>query len=353
VERVEASAAGPASPTSLLALQRAAGNRAVARMVADAATKEDRADRVALTALGMRGNRRMSVAQAVGAVTGTDVSGVPVRRAAVPGAAGVAKHGAVSIAPGADSKVLAHELAHVALGHDADGRAHHFVRSERPEIGNLDDLVSDARRMANAHSSAGLMRWGRFTAAAGGMAPIEIAERLSSTTRSQATEMRIRYLYTVRCGLVDMRHFYQLMYVGLTMGNASAVHQGREHELEAEASSRFAPEDTVSNALGALFGSQQSSLERVDAFLGNLRTYLARCGPADWGRMPVSEQDTVVDYYDARDAAGVPVHQNETAMPAPPVRTTAAAGPTRGIFPFVQSVTDGQWNTYSGIVDEE
>lgn len=340
---------GEAPQASPAALQRALGNRRLARLAG--ASKEEQADRVALAALGLRGNRTISIADAVGAVTKTDLSQVEVRRERLPGAEGVARDGSVEIDWGADAQVLAHELAHVALGHDADGRAHYFTSAERPQIGNLDAIVADAQRMANNTSLLGGMRWGRFTAAAGGQAAGEIGERLVSQERTSRGDMRVRYLYTVRCGLVDMRHFYQLMYLGLTVGNASAVMEGREHELNAEASSRFAPEDTVSNALGALFGSRQSTFQRVSTFVSNLREFLSLCGPADWGRMTSSEQDTVVNYYSARTASGSPLHPSETATPSPPVRTTAAAAPTRGIYPFVFGVTGSTWNMYSDIVE--
>lgn len=196
-----------------------------------------------------------------------------------------------------------------------------------------------------------------MTGRSGGTAALEVAEDFSSTRRSGSNEMQVRYLYTVRCGLVDMRHFYQLMYIALLQGNEEAVRQGREHEMTAEASSRFAPEDTTSNALGALFGSRQSWVQTVDAFTANLRAFLEHCNPADWASMTPAEQDTVVDHYVARDGAGRPLHVNETANPQPPVTSTRAARPNRGIYPFVMSSSGSTklgWalNTYTGIVDE-
>lgn len=317
---------------------------------------EEAADEVALAAMDRRARDRVPIATAVGRVTGLDVGHVLVRRGGVPGgAAGAASREGVRLGPGADAHVLAHELAHVALGH-GDGE-HRFVRTERPQIGSLDDVVADASRIANAHGAAGFMRWGRFTAASGGLAALEVLEGAASAERSSNNQMRVRYLYTTRCGLVDMRHFYQLMYIALLEGNEEAVRQGREHELTAEASSRFAPEDTTSNALGALFGSRQSWVQRVGTFTSNLRTFLDRCNPADWAAMTPAEQDTVVDFYAARDGAGRPLHANETANPRPPVPSTRAARPNRGIHPFVMASTGSTevgWalNAYTGIVDE-
>ena len=263
----------------------------------------------------------------------------------------MAKGGVVTLAPDADAHVLAHELAHVALGHDSDGGAHHFERSERPQIGNIDEIMSEASGIANRVSTFG-MDWGSFVAAAGGNTFGTVGAGIVSA-HSGGGDLRKRYLYTVRCGLIDFRHFYQLMYIGLMLSNRDAVEAGRDHELTSEATSRFAAEDTVSNALGALFGSQQSRLERVATFLGNLRVFLNRCGPADWSRMTPADQDTVVEYYGARNADRTPLHQNESSTPAPPVTTTDAAAPTHGIFPFTQAIGWGnQWNMFTGTVDD-
>ncbi|SFR61294.1 eCIS core domain-containing protein [Halogeometricum limi] len=186
-----------------------------------------------------------------------------------------------------------------------------FTRGERGQISNVDDVVKTAETLAD-ETSLGLMRWGRFTAAAEGVGAWE-----ALTTPESGSQGRLsnRYLFTCRCGLIDMRHFYQLMYIGVVASNETATEKGREHELSAEPQSRFAPEDTTSNALGAYFGSQQSWFQQPSTFVSNLRSFLQQCAPVDFAAMPRADQDTVVDFYAARTATGEPATPRETAVP--------------------------------------
>jgi hypothetical protein len=237
--------------------------------------------------------------------------------------------------------LLAHELAHVAQG---DGVLRRFTRAEESEISTLDEVVAQAQQRADATADLPLMMsWGRFVAANGGMAAQEVvaghagaASRAAGGTGPGASARPARtnskrYMFSCLCGLVDMRHFYQLMYIGLLNGNQEAVAEGREHELTAEATSRFAAEDSPSNALGAYFGSQQSIAERRSVFVANLRAYLAHCHPIDYRALPVDQRNAILDWY-AVDGTSPPAHPNQAAFPNME-RIPACSG--LGMFPFV------------------
>lgn len=275
----------------------------------------------------------------------------------------VFRHGQYDPRTSNGKHLIAHELAHVmqqqrGAGGDAGGAVvqrlssvrpgeflFRFVASERDDIANLDAVIATAKRVAKARGALGMMRWGRFVAGMGGSGAIEAIAPSSGSTRGGQEN---RYLFTCRCGLIDMRHFYQLMYIALLQGNRAATEAGREHELHAEETSRFAPEDTPSNAMGALFGDQQSWIETQGTFLANLRTFLNYCQPVDFARLPASEQNAVVDFYSARAASGAPLHPNESALPAMG-RIASCSG--AGMFPFVLAGPDLERKTLSGVID--
>ena len=123
-----------------------------------------------------------------------------------------------------------------------------MIKSEENSIGNLSEAVATARRVAEQKGAFGMMRWGRFTAAMGGVGAWEALT--SPSSGSTAPTPPPRYIYTCRCGLIDLRHFYQLMYIALLTSEERAIRNGVEHEESAEASSRYAPEDITSNAKG-------------------------------------------------------------------------------------------------------
>jgi hypothetical protein len=191
------------------------------------------------------------------------------------------------------------------------------------------------------------MRWGRFVAANGGSAAGEVISRAAGGTGSTARTNSHRYLFTCLCGLVDMRHFFQLMYSGLLEGNAAAVERGREHELEAEATSRFAAEDTPSNALGAYFGSEQSTIQRQSVFVSNLRAFLGHCHPIDYDALPEAQRTQILDWY-AVDGTNPPAHPNEQAYPNM-ARIPACGG--LGMFPFVLDGTTEHLNRIAGLAE--
>lgn len=252
--------------------------------------------------------------------------------------------------------LLAHELAHVAQG---GGVLRRFTRAEEGDIATREEVVAQATQRADATAEVPLlMSWGRFVSANGGMAAREVvaghagaASRAAGGTGAgaSATPGRTnskRYLFSCLCGLIDMRHFFQLMYIGLLQGNRDAVAEGREHELTAEPTSRFAAEDSPSNALGAYFGSQQSVAERRSVFVANLNAYLGLCRPIDYRALPPDQRRMILDWY-AVDGTNPPAHPNEAAYPNME-RIPACAG--LGMFPFVIDRDDGgAFNRIEGV----
>jgi Domain of unknown function (DUF4157) len=224
-------------------------------------------------------------------------------------------------------------------------RLQRFTTGERGEIRDLDTVVSTAQRIAAERGAAGMMRWGRFVAGASAFGALEAV----GSTSSRTSTLPARYVFTCRCGLVDMRHFYQMMYIALIQGNRPATEAGREHELTAEETSRFAPEDTPSNALGALFGEEQSWFERQSTFVSELRRFLSLCRPVDFTALSPADQNTIVDYYSARGPSGAPLHQAQSAIPAH--LTIAGCAGLTGMFPFVFAGPDIEWKTLSGEVE--
>lgn len=181
--------------------------------------------------------------------------------------------------------------------------------SEAGQVGNLDEVVASARRVASQQGAVGLMRWGRFTAGMGGVGAWEALT--SPQSGSTVATPFPRYVYTCRCGLIDMRHFYQLMYISLLRGEDTAIQMGDEHERNAEAASRYAPEDMTSNALGAEFGAARSVVQRQSTFVSELRSFLAKCDPVDWHKLSAAKRACIVKYY-AVDADGGS-HRRQTA----------------------------------------
>src|SRR3546814_1357477 len=137
---------------------------------------------------------------------------------------------------------------------------------------------------------------------AGGQSISSILNGSLDSGPSNTARLENRYLVSCQCGMIDMRHFYQLMYIAATITNAHATDMGRDHELEAEATSRFAAEDTTSNALGAYFGANNinSVYTTVATFVDRLRTFLERCRPIDFNGLPQGEQDAIVSLYRER-----------------------------------------------------
>ncbi len=217
--------------------------------------------------------------------------------------------------------------------------------SERSNIGNASDAVSDAERVLKDKSFLGLVRWGRFTAAMGGFGGFEWLEKKTSlpTGSRRGKNTNPRYIYTCKAGLIDLRHFHQLAYIALLRGSKKAVEQGKAHEEHAEARSRYAPEDITSNALGAHFGSQQSVFTKTSTYVKNFKDFLDKLGPIDWNSLSKAQQDCIVKYY-AIDLDG-DSHRKQTAgSDGDPCKVCSGSS----TFPFPIDASDGAL-----IVEEE
>jgi len=128
-----------------------------------------------------------------------------------------------------------------------------------------------------------------------------------------------------------MRHFFQLLYisnfaagfetVSQQEANRIATQKGREHELTAEAASRFGAEDTPSNALGALTNVGLAATPGPDAVFDAIKDTLTRCGPVDWSSLSKASKDTIIHYYGdmvadpAKAGDMIPKNQEQTAVP--------------------------------------
>jgi hypothetical protein len=230
-----------------------------------------------------------------------------------------------------------------------------FEKSERNKIAKIDDVLKTAADVAQKSAGYSYVDWGDFVRKAGGWAATDKLKK-GINSKVQTVPLPNRYVLTCRCGLVDMRHFYQMMYIARTYrsapflmqadgANRQATFDGREHELKSEATSRFAAEDTPSNALGANLGSTIERNLTPKEFLEQLNAHLRICMPIDFATLSSAEQDLVVNFYGDRGAGGVPVHQNESALPA-----ALALAPCRSKsqdFPFKIDARDSDKKTIS------
>src|SRR5262249_32008630 len=152
----------------------------------------------------------------------------------------------------------AHSLSRSVLTRDGVLRPEHreqgvlrrFEAGERDQISSLDAVLTTARRMATASETSaqdvvmGLLcgfsglNWPLFVSEAGGLTVFD-ALAARSGVRVNPGALANRYLVSCRCGMIDMRHFYQLMYIAIVRNNRYATALGREHELQAEPTSRF------------------------------------------------------------------------------------------------------------------
>jgi hypothetical protein len=398
--------AGLSEPDAVLWLQRAAGNAATTRLLAARRGTQRGSTGVERGGQPLAPSTRAALERSFG----RDLSDVRLHdgpdagRAARAAGAIAYAHGAdvvldrsaLPAAPQAEQFVVAHEVAHViqqrgtaasAAGRrpsrgsragepaerEADAAAaralagvsvgplrqraaagvlSRFEVSERNRIASLSAVISTARDIATRSMVRTTLvtgiDWPTFVNKAGGFSAFDAVARWFDISSNSVASLPNRYLITGRCGMVDMRHFYQLMYVALVRGNARATQMGREHELNSEPTSRFAAEDTPSNALGALFGAgyADDNDSSPDVFADALQSYLQRCDPVDFSALPVAEQDQIVHFYGDRDAAGVPLNQNEAATPAV-LSIATLAGHDRS-FPFyvepgdAKTITDTQ-----------
>jgi hypothetical protein len=202
----------------------------------------------------------------------------------------------------------------------------------------------------------------RFVQNAGGQ-PVskEIDRKLGThSTAKLASMLQPRYLLTRRAGLLDMQHFIELLYISqfassafLSGGNRAATRKGREHELTSESESRFGPEDTVSNAIGAYTGTRLAAIPPSDDLFDTIKDMLDRTDPVDFASLSPASKDKVRHFYGdlvadpAPKVSGdlIPAHQNSTALPD--VLDLPEFAGTERSFPFELDTDDPDRKTIS------
>ena len=248
-------------------------------------------------------------------------------------------------------KLLGHELTHVVQQKADPGQDRRVQRfqiphgtvtiDERPFIApTVADLLTTIQNIINRATirGSGFLNPDRvdmdlLVQLAGGQ-PVQARIDQSLGTHSvtpQPSLLNYRYLFTCRCGFIDMRHFLQLMYISnffasitpnAMQANSGATRQGRQHELSSEPESRFGPEDTPSNALGAFTGVQLAVIPQPVDLMNAIRDTLQRCGPVNFSSLSAASRTAIIDYYSAMvpDPAHaghtMPANPNESALPA-------------------------------------
>jgi hypothetical protein len=269
--------------------------------------------------------------------------------------------GAGRYAPGtaAGDHLLGHELTHVVQGGSTLKRFHlpHGTHQgakydETPKMaGTYAAMLATIQSIIAASVSYGTtVSMDTFVENCGGSsAGRKISTKLGSDMPTIKSMLLPRYLLTRRAGLLDMRHFFQLLYISHfvsgaspgTNGNRSATRQGREHELEAESESRFGAEDATSNAIGAYTGSRLAGSPQSGDLFSTIKDMLDRCDPVDFDALSAPSKSAVLHFYGdlvndpkAKSPGDmIPANQNESAVP-PLLTIPEFAGKERS-FPFV------------------
>ena len=256
----------------------------------------------------------------------------------------------------AGRRMLAHELTHVVQQRRGGERVQRFTTAERPLIArDLAAMMAVVQALVTASTGpAGDVIMDKLVTLAGGRpAGAALPGPLRSSGPRGPCMLTLRYLFTSRCGLVDMRHFFQLMYISWFMDTGSsqmaargATRRGIEHELTSEAPSKFGPEDLTSNALGAWTATRLAVFPQRDDLIARVRETLERCAPVTFDTLSPASQASLVNFYAALGSTGEPVNQNRTALALiPPV--SELAGTDRS-FPFELDDDDPTKATISG-----
>lgn len=264
-------------------------------------------------------------------------------------------HRAPDLASSAGRRLLAHELTHVVQQRQFGPRVQRFTTGERPQIAdNLAAMMAVIEALATASSNGDQVNMDAFVRRAGGQtATAGLPDSLRSAEPPLPNGLTVRYLFTRRCGLVDMRHLIQLMYISWFLDSGvhnqsarGATRRGIEHERTSEAASRFSGEDLTSNALGAWTATRLAVLPQRDDLVARLRDTLQRCAPVDFGALSATSQAAIVTFYAARTSTGEPLNQNTTAVALIPV-IPELAGTDRS-FPFDLDDADPNRATIGG-----
>jgi hypothetical protein len=256
----------------------------------------------------------------------------------------------------AGRRMLAHELTHVVQQRRGGERVQRFTTAERPLIArDLAAMMAVVQTLVTASSTAaGDVNMDKLVTLAGGRtAGAALPEPLRSSGPGGPYLLILRYLFTSRCGLVDMRHFFQLMYiswftnvVNSQMAARGATRRGIEHELTSEAASKFGPEDLTSNALGAWTATRLAGFPQRDDLIARVRETLERCAPVTFDALSPASQASLVKFYAALGPTGEPVNQDCTALALTP-SVPELAGTDRS-FPFELDDDDPARATISG-----
>lgn len=203
--------------------------------------------------------------------------------------------------------LLAHELTHVVQQQSTpkEPRLQRFAASETSKIAPaFQDMLTQIKQLIDAATTNGQLDWEFLVEISGGFsAGRQIDKALGSNDPTIKSRLLTRYLFTCRCGLIDMRHFMQLLYISNfatavsqseATGNRGATSKGREHELTAESASRFGAEDTPSNALGAATNLALPGLPKPDAVFDAIKDTLTRCDPIGWSSLSPASKDQIV-----------------------------------------------------------
>lgn len=260
---------------------------------------------------------------------------------------------APSLASAAGRRLLAHELTHVAQQRTNGPGLQRFQASERPQIAkDLAAMMTVVEVIVRASSSGGNVLMAQLVRNSGGR---DVGAAMPESLRSPTTPsmLTLRYLMTSRAGLIDMRHFMQLLYISWFFNsgqagtaNRAATRKGVEHEETAEAASAFAPEDLTSNALGAWTATQLAGMPQAGDLIAQIRQTLTLCAPIDFDALSPASQTKLVDFYSAQTGAGEPANQNRTAVALIP-EIPELAGKDRS-FPFELDEDDPRRATISG-----
>ena len=255
----------------------------------------------------------------------------------------------------AGRRLLAHELTHVVQQHEFGTRTQLFTAAERPWIADdLAAMMAVVQAIVDASSNGSQVMMDSLVRHAGGAtAGPALPGRLKSADPPGMSMLTLRYLFTSRCGLVDMRHFFQLMYIAwfTDVGNAGmaargATRRGVEHERTSESTSKFAPEDLTSNALGAWTATRLAALPQRYDLVARIRETLERCGPVRFSSLSPGSQDAIVAFYAAHGGAGEPLYQNTSAVALVPEIPELAAAERS--FPFDLDSDDPSRATIEG-----
>jgi Domain of unknown function (DUF4157) len=263
--------------------------------------------------------------------------------------------------------ILAHEMTHVVQQGSGAAwpRLQRFAASEVSRIApTFQDMLTQVKQLIDAATTNGQLNWDFLVEISGGQsAGREIDRKLGSKDPTIKSRLLIRYLFTCRCGLIDMRHFLQLLYISNfatavsqseAMGNRAATRKGREHELDSESESRFGAEDTPSNALGAATNLALPGLPGPDTVFDAIKDTLTRCDPIGWTSLSPASKDQIVHFYGdlvpdptpKKPGDQIPKNQNQTAVPD--ILPVAECGARERSLPFSLDTSDSDRKTLGG-----